>query len=71
LFGSRVTSSRSHERLQTVGQTAVTLSSSSALDRIPWVFSWSQCRLMLPGWYGFGTAVNNWVIAHPVPETLL
>jgi phosphoenolpyruvate carboxylase len=31
----------------------------------------TQCRLMLPGWYGFGTAVNNWVIAHPVPETLL
>jgi hypothetical protein len=30
LFRSRVTSSRSHERLQTVGQTAVTLSSSSA-----------------------------------------
>ncbi len=35
------------------------------LRAIPWVFSWSQCRLMLPGWYGFGTAVNNWVNAHP------
>jgi len=35
------------------------------LRAIPWVFSWSQCRLMLPGWYGFGTAVNNWVSAHP------
>jgi len=31
------------------------------LRAIPWVFSWSQCRLMLPGWYGFGTAVNTWV----------
>jgi len=31
------------------------------LRAIPWVFSWSQCRLMLPGWYGFGTAVNEWV----------
>jgi len=30
---------------------------------IPWVFSWSQSRLMLPGWYGFGTAVEEW-IAH-------
>ena len=29
------------------------------LRAIPWVFSWSQCRLMLPGWYGFGTAVDG------------
>ncbi|HZE61315.1 MAG TPA: phosphoenolpyruvate carboxylase [Burkholderiales bacterium] len=27
---------------------------------IPWVFSWSQSRLMLPGWYGFGTAAESW-----------
>ena len=30
------------------------------LRAIPWVFSWSQCRLMLPGWYGFGAAVEAW-----------
>jgi len=35
------------------------------LRAIPWVFSWAQCRLMLPGWYGFGAAVNAWVAAHP------
>jgi len=31
------------------------------LRAIPWVFSWSQCRVMLPGWYGFGTAVSQWL----------
>jgi phosphoenolpyruvate carboxylase len=35
------------------------------LRAIPWVFSWAQCRLMLPGWYGFGTAVQAWLAAHP------
>ena len=28
------------------------------LRAIPWGFSWGQCRLTLPGWFGFGTAIN-------------
>ena len=35
------------------------------LRAIPWVFSWAQCRLMLPGWYGFGSAVKAYVEANP------
>ncbi|GGF79449.1 phosphoenolpyruvate carboxylase [Azorhizobium oxalatiphilum] len=37
----------------------------TALRAIPWVFSWAQCRLMLPGWYGFGAAVAAFVEARP------
>src|SRR5580692_3863149 len=35
------------------------------LRAIPWVFSWAQCRLMLPGWYGFGSAIETWIAQHP------
>jgi phosphoenolpyruvate carboxylase len=31
------------------------------LRAIPWGFSWGQCRLLLPGWYGFGSAVHTWL----------
>lgn len=31
------------------------------LRAIPWVMAWSQARVMLPGWYGTGTALEDWV----------
>src|SRR5882672_6599021 len=47
-IGSRPASRKTSQRLED-------------LRAIPWVFSWSQCRLMLPGWYGFGAAVSQWL----------
>ena len=41
------------------------------LRAIPWVFSWSQCRIMLPGWYGTGTAFAEWVGTSSEREALL
>ncbi len=35
------------------------------LRAIPWGFSWGQCRVALPGWFGFGSAVQAYLKAHP------
>jgi len=35
------------------------------LRAIPWSFSWGQCRLTLPGWYGFGSAVAGFLEGEP------
>ena len=45
-----------------------TLARIQDLRAIPWVFSWMQNRLMLPAWYGFGSAVET--LCEGKPDTL-
>lgn len=45
-----------------IGSRPASRSSSTRIEdlrAIPWVFSWSQSRVMLPGWYGFGSAIDS------------
>ncbi|MFZ3139719.1 MAG: phosphoenolpyruvate carboxylase [Polaromonas sp.] len=39
------------------------------LRAIPWGFSWGQCRLTLPGWYGFGSAIEQFLAHGDSPES--
>ena len=43
-------------------------SSIADLRAIPWVLAWSQSRVMLPGWYGTGSAFEQWIAAGPESE---
>ncbi len=59
------------ERMQ-IGSRPTTRSRSSgiaALRSIPWTYAWSQCRYMMPGWFGVGTALAK-VTQNLGPETL-
>jgi phosphoenolpyruvate carboxylase len=49
-IGSRPASRKANQRIED-------------LRAIPWSFSWGQCRLTLPGWYGFGSAVAQFLDA--------
>ena len=47
-LGSRPASRKANQRIED-------------LRAIPWGFSWGQCRLLLPGWFGFGSAIGAWI----------
>ncbi|MCX7570108.1 phosphoenolpyruvate carboxylase [Tumebacillus sp. DT12] len=47
-LGSRPAKRRASDRIQD-------------LRAIPWVFSWTQNRHLLPAWFGFGTAVQHYI----------
>jgi phosphoenolpyruvate carboxylase len=40
------------------------------LRAIPWGFSWAQCRLLLPGWYGLGSAIHHYLHADEKKTTM-
>ncbi|MGH2461155.1 MAG: phosphoenolpyruvate carboxylase, partial [Chloroflexota bacterium] len=58
----------------TIASRPVSRSTAASLEdvrAIPWGFSWTQCRVNLPGWYGVGSAVDGLLAAHPDAAPLL
>jgi phosphoenolpyruvate carboxylase len=59
-FGSRPAYRPGEQMVETI----------DTIRAIPWVFGWTQTRLMLPGWLGVGTALEA-VVAEPGGLALL
>jgi phosphoenolpyruvate carboxylase len=58
-FFRQVTPIDAIERMQIGSRAAFhsDVTGSAGIRAIPWAFAWSQCRYMIPGWYGFGSAL--------------